>query len=308
MGDCPILSPALIGRENMDNNNYINIQGWMINELHLKGNELLVYALIYGFSQDEESKFEGSISYITEWLSSSRQTVINTLKSLEEQNLIIKYQETKNNITFNKYGVVKKFDHQSKMEEGSQKTLQGVVKNFDPIIIYNNNINKKEKEIYKEKKKVVSRAVKQMTIPAKQEVIDYCKSLSLDGEKIFNYYDVADWHDASGKPVLNWKQKIRAVWDKPENKVKIALDKSTVGETEEDKEIIKDNIFIKNTMILARIKTGSLVLVNIMNELMRLANKEETAKKILETMRESELTDVQVEYIRKYLTSKIIKV
>ena len=210
---------------------------------------------------------------------------------------------TTNNITFNKFSVVKNFDHPS------QNIGQGVVKNLDPIIINNNNIiNKKEKEIYKEKKKVVSRAVKQMTIPAKQEVLDYCKSLNLDGEKIFNYYDVADWHDASGKPVLNWKQKIRAVWDKPENKVKTVLNEFTAEETEEDKETIKDNIFVHNTTILARIKTGSLVLVNIMNELMKLASKEETAKKILDTMRESELTDVQVEYIRKYLTSKITKV
>ena len=88
------------------NNNYITIQGWMINDLSLKGNELLVYALLYGFCQDGESKFEGSISYISEWISSSKPTVINILKSLEEKNLIIKHQEKKNNVIFNKYEVV----------------------------------------------------------------------------------------------------------------------------------------------------------------------------------------------------------
>ena len=31
------------------NENFIAIQGWMINELQLKGNDLIVYALIYGF-------------------------------------------------------------------------------------------------------------------------------------------------------------------------------------------------------------------------------------------------------------------
>ena len=36
----------------MDNENYILITGWMVNELKLKGSELFVYALIYGFSQD----------------------------------------------------------------------------------------------------------------------------------------------------------------------------------------------------------------------------------------------------------------
>ena len=48
----------------MKNENYIVIQGWMRNELNLKGNELIVYALIYGFSQDEESEFTGSVAYI----------------------------------------------------------------------------------------------------------------------------------------------------------------------------------------------------------------------------------------------------
>ena len=32
--------------------NYVAIQGWMITDLNLKGNDLLIYAVIYGFSQD----------------------------------------------------------------------------------------------------------------------------------------------------------------------------------------------------------------------------------------------------------------
>ena len=33
--------------------NYITVQGWMVTDLNLKGNELLIYACIYGFSQAE---------------------------------------------------------------------------------------------------------------------------------------------------------------------------------------------------------------------------------------------------------------
>ena len=33
------------------NENYVVIQGWMVNELNLKGNDLMVYAIIYGFTQ-----------------------------------------------------------------------------------------------------------------------------------------------------------------------------------------------------------------------------------------------------------------
>ena len=49
-------------------NTYINIQAFMRNDLNLKGNELLVYAIIYGFSQDEETKFTGSSTYIADWI------------------------------------------------------------------------------------------------------------------------------------------------------------------------------------------------------------------------------------------------
>lgn len=298
MGDCPILSPALIGREIMSIQDGYSI---CFNEWALDSdikNELGLLLIISSLSAEQGYCFAKN-SYLAELFNIDEVSISRKIKKLEEKGYI--------EIEYDKRGC-EVLDRKIRLTKISIDDLQKNQSTINKNVKDNNIINNNNKEIYKEKKKVVSRAVKQMTIPAKQEVIDYCKSLNLDGEKIFNYYDVADWHDASGKPVLNWKQKIRAVWDKPENKVKIALDKPTVGEMEEDKEIIKDNIFIKNTTILARIKTGSLVLVNIMNELMRLANKEETAKKILETMRESELTDVQVEYIRKYLTSKITKV
>lgn len=38
-------------------------------------------------------------------------------------------------------------------------------------------------------------------------------------EKAFKYYDSANWKDSNGKQVNNWKQKMIAVWFKPENKI-----------------------------------------------------------------------------------------
>lgn len=48
--------------------NYILVYGWMVTELGLKGNELFLYAIIYGFSQDGETEFSGSLRYMQEWL------------------------------------------------------------------------------------------------------------------------------------------------------------------------------------------------------------------------------------------------
>lgn len=86
-------------------NNYYQISGWMINRLNLKGNELQVFALIYGFSQDGESVFSGSLSYLCEWLGASKPTAIKALKSLTAQNLLIKEEKIINNVTFNQYKV-----------------------------------------------------------------------------------------------------------------------------------------------------------------------------------------------------------
>ena len=73
-------------------NNYINIQGWMVERLNLKGNELLLYALIFGFCQDGNSRFTGSLKYMCHWTGLSEQGVRNTLKSLVEKNLLNRYE------------------------------------------------------------------------------------------------------------------------------------------------------------------------------------------------------------------------
>ena len=39
------------------------------------------------------------------------------------------------------------------------------------------------------------------------------------GKEKWHYYNDAKWFDAYGNPVLSWKQKMRQVWFKPENKI-----------------------------------------------------------------------------------------
>ena len=70
------------------NENYIVIQGFMINELKLKNNELLVYAIIYGFSQNEGQVFSGSLQYLADWTNSTRNGVSKNLKSLVDKGLL----------------------------------------------------------------------------------------------------------------------------------------------------------------------------------------------------------------------------
>lgn len=75
----------------MKDTGYINIQGWMINKLPIRGNELMLFALIYGFSQDGQTKYKGSINYIQSALKfKSRTTPINLIGNLIEKELVVK--------------------------------------------------------------------------------------------------------------------------------------------------------------------------------------------------------------------------
>ena len=121
-------------------NTYITIQAFMVNELQLKGNELLIYAIIYGFSQDGEGEFTGSLQYLADWTQSTKQGVMKSLQSLCEKQLILKNVEYKNNIRFCTY---KSSIVLNKVEQGMQQSLMGYETKFNGGIKQSlpNNIN-----------------------------------------------------------------------------------------------------------------------------------------------------------------------
>ena len=75
----------------------------MITKLKLKGNELLVFALIHGFSQDGESRFKGSLRYLIEWTGLDKSTVIKLLKQLVDKQYINKFEYEKNKVRYCEY-------------------------------------------------------------------------------------------------------------------------------------------------------------------------------------------------------------
>lgn len=88
-------------------NNYYQVSGWMINRLGLSGRELHAYAIIYGFTQDGETEFNGSLTYIMEWLgTSSYHTALRAINKLIDMGLITKRQVTKKGVTTNFYKAV----------------------------------------------------------------------------------------------------------------------------------------------------------------------------------------------------------
>lgn len=70
---------------------YIVIQAPMISELGLKGNSLLLFAMIHGFSKDGKNRFRASLEEMAEWLITSKGAVSSTLKALEKAGYIVKH-------------------------------------------------------------------------------------------------------------------------------------------------------------------------------------------------------------------------
>ena len=85
--------------------NFITIQGFMVTDLHLKGNDLLVYAIIYGFSQTTGQLFTGSLSYLAEWTNSTVRGIQKNLATLIERKLIIKHEQYIQGVKFVQYSV-----------------------------------------------------------------------------------------------------------------------------------------------------------------------------------------------------------
>lgn len=124
--------------------NYYVVHGFMLNRLGLKGTALNVYAIIYGFSQDGESEFKGSRTYLCDFTGATRPTIDKALEELTERGLITKTTERINNVVFNKYradlDAVKNFT-------GYKETLQGGCKEtlHNNDIINNKNIEERKK-------------------------------------------------------------------------------------------------------------------------------------------------------------------
>ena len=124
--------------------NYITIQGFMLTDLKLKGNELLIYACIYGFSQAENQVFNGSLQYLADWTNSTKQGVIKCLKSLEEKQFIVKKENFINGVKFCEYYATKFNTTLNNVDGGIQQSLIPPIKQSLPNNIGNNKNNNKE--------------------------------------------------------------------------------------------------------------------------------------------------------------------
>lgn len=195
----------------LNDENYYIIHGWMLNRLGLKGTQLQVFSIVYGFSQDGENEYSGSLSYLCDFTGASKPTIIKALSELSDRGFLIKRQERINGVLFNHYSanlqVVKNFN------QGSKETLPTQLKNFTGgsketlPIPYKENNKEYDKEYDKEDNKGTGK--KRFVPPTLEEVTEYARSRNsnVDPKRFWEYFNAGDWTDAKGQPVRSWKQK-----------------------------------------------------------------------------------------------------
>ena len=206
----------------MEKEYYINIQWWMAQRLKLSGNELLTYAIVYGFSQDGESAFLGSSKYVSYALRVSRPTAIKALDSLTSKGLIIKTQEKINDIVFNRYKanlqVIKDFDrpYKESLQGGSKESLQG---GYKETLHSNKYKELNNKEINKDigGNNPTPEKKERFKAPSVEEVQAYCteRGNNIDAQHFVDYYSARGW--MLGKShIKDWKACVRT-WERNES-------------------------------------------------------------------------------------------
>lgn len=127
--------------------NYFVVQAWMVTKLNLKGAERDAYAIIYGYSQDEDSDFHGSLDYIAQLTGYSRNAICTALKSLTDKGLLIKSEKIVNNIKYCRYRTSDLYAVQADCTENAKNESKSVQVTLtkNKLIEVNKEIKNKEK-------------------------------------------------------------------------------------------------------------------------------------------------------------------
>ncbi len=214
---------------------HIVIDAYML-QLGLKGNELLIYALIAGFCQDGVSECWTSQETMAEWCGGiSTRAVRDILQNLITKKLITKKECLNKNVKYS-YRVVEIVPELSSSGQEifstQQEVFSGNDRNFLPVApelssgnnkidnIYDSkidNITIKEKKEIKEKKKDLPETKERVfKKPSVEEISYYCQERknNINPEQFYDYYEANGWK-INRNPMKDWKATVRN-WERNE--------------------------------------------------------------------------------------------
>lgn len=201
--------------------NHVTIDGWMINELELSGSELIIYGLIWGFSQTENQWCTASQAYIARWANISTRGLRKILDKLEEKGLLIKETTTCKKGLESKYRAIRPSaedqeadgnkvpirPEQSSYPDGNKVPIRWEQSSYNNI---EDNIDNNIADI-KENKKRKTEPFKKPTLEEVTAYIQERKS-PIDSERFYAYYESVGWI-VGKKPMKNWKMAV-ITWEK----------------------------------------------------------------------------------------------
>ena len=229
----------------MKNENFYVIQGWMVNELNLSGNELMIYAILYGFSQEKNSWFEGSLNYLGSCINcKSKTTVFTLLKEMTNKGLIEKQDYKVNNVQFCRYRTVYQkliYPPVSKIDTNNyinNINNMNIIYNWENNVIcecetkngnkctrrstYNingkNHCNQHSKQVIS---KLLLRSeekeIKTFKKPSIEEIKEYCleRKNGINANYFYDFYESKGWMIGKNK-MKDWKSAVRT-WERNKN-------------------------------------------------------------------------------------------
>lgn len=163
-------------------------------EWGLAGSELLVYALINGYSQKGQGCYWGSLDNTSKVCGISRATAIRTLQTLTEKGFISKSKAVVND----EFRTIYTATRVSKCDSEYQNDTAGSIK-----MTPNNIDDKKNKE----------RENKRFVPPTIDEVRSYCteRGNGIDPEEFIAFYESKGWMVGKSK-MKDWKAAIKT-WE-----------------------------------------------------------------------------------------------
>jgi DNA-binding MarR family transcriptional regulator len=252
---------------------YYQIWEFMTEDLNLKKNELLVYALIYSFTRRKNTKFNGSVAYIASKTNASVRDVKYSIASLKEKGLlkVVKINATRceyyavtpeeakkltsaKNAPINAAETSAKIAPFSKKQTGAKIAPQLVQKLHSTgakIAPNNKKINKTDKYIDRqtintsnsesEQKKAVCLSEKNNNIPTLDEVKAYCEEhgFFIDPVKFYEKNKERGWITKTGQPIKRWKA---LLWSWSENEDTKKTDKNSFMHTQYNFDEIEQNL------------------------------------------------------------------
>lgn len=183
--------------------------------LDLKGNELIVFAILQGYSQKGDGCYYGGQTLLAERAGITRKTLFCILSELKKKGLVEEFPITKNGHVFTAYTATPcvKITHQGEeITHGDGKKLpMAMCKNYPQKENIKENINNNA---------TLSRALVRDNPPTEKEVAEYARQRGFADPAGFAAYYIAvqteaGWMSGKGKnrkPIDNWKLNVLA-WE-----------------------------------------------------------------------------------------------